>query len=320
VRISEGTAGRVDERVLVETVLEKMGQRRYGKEQLAWLSWLLRFVLPMDSDSQEKFRGCPNAQSPAGDGTYGPWNHIVIDEAQDLSAAEASLIGSLVEREGALTVSADFKQIVSPVHAIENPKAFRIGSSLFTVEQNLTYNFSVNMRQTKEITDFLRAFYQKNFHESPPFQSNQEFHDSKPELHIMKEANFAQGISQRWNVLMRAGRQWSIAVLQINEDEEQLASLRARLEALNVKLAPPWAVAQTPGHLLTTSVERAKGLEFDVGFVIGLDGSGHSGLHYMLNRAYVALSRPARRLSMFCSDFPATLQGIDKALYSVYKE
>jgi len=320
VRIREGTAGKVDENGLVNQILNEMKDRKYGMEQLAWLAWLLRFVMPEDVDPRSRFRDIPPAQSPTTDSPYGLWSHIVIDEAQDLSAAEASLLGSFVDPAGAITISADFKQIVSPVHAIENPRAFFIGSALYSATKNLTFTFSRNMRQTKEISDFLRGFYKKNFHESPPFQSNQDFHDSKPELHIIAETGFAQLIRQRWNVLKASGRKWSVAVLQVNEDEEQMNVLRRRVQSQGVDIAPLWDTQGPTEQLLTTSVERAKGLEFDVCYIIGLDESGNSSLHYILNRAYVALSRPARRLSILCSEFPESLKGIESSLFTVFRE
>jgi hypothetical protein len=103
--------------------------------------------------------------------------------------------------------------------------------------------------------------------------------------------------------------------LQINEDEQALKKLRAELEKAKVLLAPAWA-ALGPG-LLTTSVERIKGLEFDACIVLGLEDVETAALNFTLNRAYVALSRPARRLALICSEYPPLLRKVDKSLFEV---
>jgi hypothetical protein len=60
-------------------------------------------VVPEETDPQRRFREVPSAIAPAISGGE-RWTHIAIDEAQDLCVAEASLIGSLVDPDGALIV------------------------------------------------------------------------------------------------------------------------------------------------------------------------------------------------------------------------
>ena len=42
-----------------------------------------------------------------------------------------------------------------------------------------------------------------------------------------------------------------------------------------------------------------------------------AALNFTLNRAYVALSRPARRLALICSEYPTLLRKVDKSLFDV---
>ena len=107
----------------------------------------------------------------------------------------------------------------------------------------------------------------------------------------------------------------SLAVLQINEDEKALTMLRAELEEAGVPLAPPWAASGV--GVLTTSVERIKGLEFDACIVVGLEDVERAALNFTLNRAYVALSRPARRLALLCTEYPSLLRKVDKTLFDI---
>jgi hypothetical protein len=311
-RMRRGTGSRVDEPEILRHAIAEWGERGYGPEDRPWLAWLLRFALPEATDAQARFREIPSAIAPAmTDGER--WTHIAIDEAQDLCAAEASLLGSLVDPDGALTVSADFHQIVSPVHGIRNAEALSVGRSLRGKKAEQIYPFARNMRQSQQIGRFLQGFYEAAFGERPTFDVNASLQDKKPQLYIAPPHEHAQRIRQIAAVLRRSSVVSSLAVLQINEDEQALAKLRAALEALGVPLAPIWAASGD--GVITTSVERIKGLEFDACIVLGLEDVETAALNFTLNRAYVALSRPARRLALITSEYPALLRKVDKALF-----
>ena len=158
------------------------------------IAWLLRFVLPTTEDAKDRFREMPNAYSPVS-GKHGPWQHIVIDEAQDLSVVEASLLSSFILREVALTISADFRQVVSPFNGMKNLDAFKIGCNLISKADDFTqFPFTKNLRQSGQIGNFLRGFYEKVFGELPQFMANDEMKGPKPQLHLMPYVNFAQTI------------------------------------------------------------------------------------------------------------------------------
>jgi hypothetical protein len=69
--------------------------------------------------------------------------------------------------------------------------------------------------------------------------------------------------------------------------------------------------------VITTSVERIKGLEFDACIVLGLEDAERAALNFTLYRAYVGLSRPARRLAIVSEHTPSLLKRMDNALYEV---
>ncbi len=313
-RIRRGTGSRVDEGGVLRSAIEEWEGRGFGPEDRPWLAWLLRFALPEAIDPKARFREIPSALLPATTGTR-RWTHVVIDEAQDLCVAEASLLGSLVDPDGALTVSADFNQIVSPVHGMKNAEALTVGRSLRGKGAEQVYPFARNMRQSRQIGRFLQGFYEAAFKERPTFEANNAVDDKKPQLIIAPPQDHALRIKQIVSVLRRSQVIESIALLQINEDEEALLRLRASLEVMGVTLAPTWA-ARGDG-LLTTSVERIKGLEFDACIVIGLEEVESAALNFTLNRAYVALSRPARRLALIASEFPSLLRKVDRGLFDV---
>jgi hypothetical protein len=313
-RIRRGTGGRVNETQILADAQREWSDRTYGPEDVPWIAWLLRFALPIALEPQGRFREMPSALNPAtveGD----RWTHVAIDEAQDLTVAEASLLGSLVDPDGALTVSADFRQIVSPVQGMRNAEALHIGRSLRGNGAEQIYPFARNMRQSKQIGKFLQGFYETAFREKPTFEVNNTLDDNKPQLILAKDQDHARRIKQLVAVLHRSDVVSSIALLQINEDQQALNVLRGELEAIGVPLAPIWAASGD--GLLTSSVERIKGLEFDACIVLGLEGVERAALNFTLNRAYVALSRPARRLALICSEYPPLLRKLDKSLFDV---
>jgi hypothetical protein len=310
-RIKKGTASRADEQAVIEEILGDWGERYYRYEESAWIAWLLRFALPETDDPQKRFRKIRSAI------INGWFHHVVIDEAQDLSVAEASLLGSFVHERGALTISADFNQVVSPVHGMENPLAFKYGCPIQDRVEDLQVPFTKNMRQTKQITEFLRAFYSNVFKQVPQFVPNDTVTDIVPQLIMCSRLEIPKKIKAIYSVLDKVGKKYSLALLQINEAAGELEELRAGLEAKGVPLAPIWKPFDEPGVLITSSVERVKGLEYDICFILGMDDVERSSLKHSINRSYVALSRPALRLVMFCEKFPKLLKGIDKSLYNV---
>ena len=314
-RIKRGTGFRANETQVLDAIQEDWRSRQFGSEESPWLVWLLRFALPEAEDPQKRFREVPSTLESAGCSEE-CWTHIVIDEAQDLSVAEASLLVSFVNPNGAVTVSADFRQVVSPGHGMVDADALAIGNPLHNAEDRQIFPFARNMRQSKQIGQFLQAFHRAAFGELAPFDVNAILDGAKPQLLLARPAEYPLRIKQLWSVLSRSREVQSVALLQINEDKETLMRLRSALERIDVKLAPLWD-ALAKDALITTSIERVKGLEFDACVILGLEDVERASLNFTLYRAYVALSRPARRLALLCEDFPALLQRIDTSLYDV---
>ena len=313
-RIRRGTGARVEEEDILDQMDDEWRRRRYGPEDAPWLAWLLRFALSEKINPLERFRETPVPVSRHS--TDEPrWTHVVIDEAQDLSVAEASLIGSQVDPDGALTVAADFRQIVSPVLGMRTPAALHIGRSVKGRGRDLSYPFAKNMRQSRQIGQFLKGFYEAAFRERPTFDVNDRLDAQLPQLIIASPGEQPRRIKQLNAVYQQVGGLNSIAVIQINEDLTSLVKLRKDLEDLDVNLAPMWD-SQGEG-LLTTSVERIKGLEFDACIVLGLEHVESAALNFSLNRAYVGLSRPTRRLVIIAEEFPPLLRRMPQSLFNI---
>ena len=314
-RLERSTGGAANVEEAIKTALSEWQTRRYRSEDNGWIAWLLRFSLPRSTEPEQKFRNIPSALSISFvNGVQ--WSHIAIDEAQDLSVAEASLLGSLVSPKGALTISLDFKQIVSPVKGITDTNAFLIGNSIKDEREALYYPFAKNFRQSNEIGKFLQEFYRVAFEEQPTFDVNSSLFDAKPQLIIAETQNFANRISQIVKVFKRSDTIESVALLQINEDIPYMSELRTNLEDSGAQLADANETHSNSG-LVTSTVEKIKGLEFDACILLGLDDIAPSARGFSVNRAYVGLSRPTRRLIMICQEYPTVLRGIDQSLFDI---
>lgn len=242
------------------------------------------------------------------------FTHVVIDEAQDLAVQESSFLASLVHPRGALTVSADFHQIVSPVHAMEDAESLKFGLPIADQAAFMQYPFRKNMRQSREIGLFLRDFYKHTFHEFTPFEPGDSISRSKPVLYLGQSSSFPSLVRQMMKALSGSHNVNTVALLQVNDDPVEMQLLRSQLEGAGVSVAPA-EITPAAGALIVTTVEQAKGLEFDACMVLGLDDVEHASLNYAKNRAYVAVSRPTQRLFMMCQEFPPLLRKIDKQLY-----
>lgn len=313
-KVDRGLAGRGDADQLVADLAEDLAKRRYSAADYPILAFLLRFALPEQRDASKRFRDVATAWPEEE-----PWNHLVIDEAQDLSAPEAALLASLVDTRGALTISADFRQRVSATHGIENSMPILLGCQITTAGMQKPFRFAINKRQTPQIGRFLMAYYEANFGEAPPFDvdtlDRHEPQPPLPELFIGERQHISQRLRQLKNLPSLA--RGSVAVLQVNEDPDERGKLASYLHAIGVApISPVGAAGSESNQWILATVEDVKGLEFDTCLLFGLDGVDAAELEFNRNRAYVGLSRPAYRLVMFCHEFPVLLRGIPPERYS----
>ena len=314
-RLERSTGGTANVEQAVKMALMEWGNGNYREEDSSWIAWLLRFSLPKTIDSNKKFKKIPSALSISFSDDE-QWSHIAIDEAQDLSVAEASLLGSLVAPNGALTISVDFKQIVSPVKGMTNTDAFYVGKSIRDDREAQLFPFAQNFRQSNEIGRFLQEFYRVAFEEEPTFELNTAFHDSIPQLVIAEPQDFAVRIRQIVTVFNRSESIESVALLQVNADANQMNELRDSLERFGVKLAGAGETFSNKGLVIST-VENVKGLEFDACILLGIEDITPSARSFSKNRAYVGLSRPTQRLILICQEYPTVLRSIDQSSYEI---
>jgi len=95
-----------------------------------------------------------------------------------------------------VTVSADFRQAVTPTKGMEDAAALSVGSPLRDTRAKTTFRFGRNMRQSRQIGRFLQGFHEAAFGEIAPFDVNPELTDAKPRLVLASPADQPRRIAQ----------------------------------------------------------------------------------------------------------------------------
>ena len=262
-RIQAGVGSTVNAGQVVDDAIEQWRKRRYSSHDLSWIAWMCRFWLPEERDVTMSFRGIPRALPELNSHEGFRWTHVVIDEAQDLSVQEASFLGSLVHPNGALTVSADYRQVVSPVHGTEDSEALKVGLSIRDQRLHRQFPFKQNMRQGREIAMFLAGFYEHTFGEFPRFTPGPREVKVRPQLITGPLKQFARTVRQFVNVMEAKGRGARVAILFTDEADVRMRNIRTDLHSLGISPGPIDEV-WSDGQLVMTTVERAKGLEYDI--------------------------------------------------------
>jgi hypothetical protein len=312
-RIGQATRDRNELEVAWQDVYDELAGRTYGPEHQAWLAWLLRMWLPEAERSEDRFRGVPCALIELEDG-HGRLTHIVVDEAQDLTAPEASLIASLLHPRGALTVACDFKQVVAPDRGLDAPDAFQIASPASGRQRLRVCPFATNLRQTRQIGEFVRAFHQAVFGQVAEFDAGSASAGPRPRVVIASAETWSDRIAQVYRVAKATGG-GTIAALLVDRDDDFADRLVKRLAALDVPVTTDAKAHGEQLAVLVAAVEDIKGLEFETCIVLGLEQTFRSSLAHTKNRAYVAVSRPTRKLILLSQEFPDVLKQMDAALY-----
>ncbi|MHB8481057.1 MAG: helicase domain-containing protein, partial [Vulcanimicrobiaceae bacterium] len=292
--------------------------RPYGPEQLPWIAWLLRNALPINPDPKRRFARIPRAYfDPNADDELQdrPWHHVVIDEAQDLSVAGAAFISSLVHRKGALTVSADFRQVVSPVCGIDDDLAITRHSGMKSAEAQQP-KLPTNLRQSGEIGNFVAAFYESIFGVAAPFKALEPEGEALPRISMVDLAELSGKLQAEVEEL-RSVVEGTIAVISVNGSAETTQQLR---DVLGTDLTIAFAEylsnrESSDGRIIVGTAEEVKGFEFDGCIILGLEALIDSRLKHTANRAYVAMSRPRQLLSLIITEPVTVLNRIDETLF-----
>jgi ATP-dependent DNA helicase UvrD/PcrA len=235
----------------------------------------------------ERLRARNAGAAPASPSRY---HCLLIDEAQEFSSLELSLLGRCVGRGGTLVVAGDSAQQVDPA---ANFRGWDVTMGELGAAQHRKAVLEVSYRCPPEVTAFARALREPEGAASFPLA---RFHD---ECHLAA---------------------WLVGALRDLDAEDptaasavicrtpQSAALLARITqmALPAHLALEGAFTFGPGAQVTC-VPEVKGLEFDYVILPDVAVGRYADTPEARRALYVAATRTSTQLLLACSSTPSPL-------------
>ncbi len=283
----------------------------YGELDLAMSAWLGANLLLSVKDTGRPWIG----------GRLERLTHIVVDEAQDLSASHIAVLASQLVPNGTMTLLGDIHQSLNPYAGLRRWDEARLQDAVMST-------FGVNHRQTRQLGEFLQALHPKLVQEECHWEPSSKAFGPVPRA----------GKAQSWADLIPAIeaeiRHWrggisgetgaTVAVLYDGRlDPKRLQSLQSGLEnalsddLIPVELALPHGGGEAlrrTDRVIIASVRQTKGLEFDAVIFVEPRAMWSKPLEDIDIRArnglYVATSRARAGLSMCMNNLPACIESL----------
>ncbi|MFP2926666.1 UvrD-helicase domain-containing protein [Pyxidicoccus sp. 3LG] len=296
---------RVAERLLSRTAAEKAVRdaRKHAREgyvrknDLPLLAWMVRWC----SD------GVPALPQVRFIKPWNRVNHLVIDEAQDLSPIQSRLLLELVNpRFKCVTAVGDLNQrLLYP----DGLPSWKEGGFVVSGEDGRLGLFKKNYRQTTELGHLAQAYYEANFGKPAPFEARADFPGRKPILIQGGDVRarltlVAESIIQ----LRRENPDWSVVLIcdddELREETSKLLKPRLREHHLECRRSKGVDLRDRSTIHITRTL-LTKGLEFDCVCVIEpVRNQKTMSDEQALRASYVAITRAARHLILTCSRTP----------------
>jgi DNA helicase-2/ATP-dependent DNA helicase PcrA len=225
------------------------------------------------------------------------YDHIVIDEAQDVSRLQFETIRRF-SRNGSFTILGDLPQSIYAHRGIaswdEIQAAFPDSNYHYA---EITKSYRTTFEIAKMANTVLRSMAQagRNILLAEPF----ERYGDKPAFHaVQSEADLPSAVASAVRQVQR-GRYENIAVItKTTEDCQRLAeALRAaQLSQFEVALSSDF---EYKGGLVLLPVHLAKAMEFEAVLVVGADDRTYTATEFDGRLLYVALTRALHVLHVF---------------------
>lgn len=238
--------------------------------------------------------------------------HIVVDEAQDVSATHAAVLRKLIDRQGTMTFVGDLNQHLKIAGGL------RAWSDLGLPDAKRAV-FNMNYRQTFELGQFVRKLHEELFGIVPVWEASPKRIGPNPRvrqcgpslndmvLRISEEISYWRDETARCTVGVLFDGQVDVDELEIFQESIE--------EAIEELLVPVYLIRPDSRDrailktdcVVIAPVEATKGLEFDS--VVLLDNSGMEpsetpgASRRRQNGFYVAASRARQGLSI-CTPSP----------------
>ena len=228
------------------------------------------------------------------------FEHVVMDEAQDISPLEAYLV-KLHSRNGMFTILGDLQQRIAPYRGVKNWREMRL---VFPAADSSQFYARDSYRSTTQIIRFANRILRR-IHGStpPPILSRRQ--GSWPRLHKSTSAGeMYSAIAERALTALNDG--FTVGVLTRTSQDAKAAIKAIMLNgAQAARLLSPDAEMIT--NLTVGPIMLSKGLEFDVVMVAGVDASSFSGSDMDNRLLYLASTRARHFLEIHWFGAPSRL-------------
>lgn len=245
-----------------------------------------------------------------------PFDHIVIDEAQDVSPLQFETLRRY-SRNGSLTVLGDLSQSIYAHRGIANWTEVRRAFPEFTVRQS---ELVKSYRSTYEIMQFANVVLQTITVKGgrAPIADVIKRHGPSPALHpYQSDSVLSKQIKSVVDKSLEEGFRNIAIVGKTLAHCERLAELlkRTGFDAFHfIKTAD----FNYEGGTIITPVHLAKGMEFDVALIVDVDAGTYTETEFDGRLLYVALTRPLHVLHLFWSGKVA--KHLEKAVVRLERE
>ncbi|MGB8647217.1 MAG: UvrD-helicase domain-containing protein [Anaerolineae bacterium] len=231
-------------------------------------------------------------------GVKPPFEHIVVDEAQDVSPLEYELLRRYTAN-GSMTILGDMAQGIYPHRGLAN------WEEVHAAFGDLNYHFaeiSQSYRTTYEIMQCARQVLksmQEKGYAVPALPRPLERHGVPVAFYpLTARADLYSRLRQL--IMQLRFKQWdNIAILC--KDTMRSAGLAAGLQSggLDEVRLVTAADARYAGGIVVAPVHLAKGMEFEVGLVVDVDAQTYTESEFDGRLLYVALTRALHELHIF---------------------
>ena len=218
------------------------------------------------------------------------FEHVVIDEAQDVSPLELLLLYRHSKNKS-FTILGDIGQSVLPHKGITS---WRDLKQVFAHESIHKSDMQISLRSTYEITRYANRIFKK-IAPGLPIPIPYERHGEKPVLISAKSyADMVMNIAEDIRFLKNKDIQ-TIAVLCKTSSEA--ATLQKKLYKAGIQDAVPLdKTGYSRGKIAVSSIYLTKGLEYDAVILANARRNNYSGSTLHNRLLYLAVTRPAQVL------------------------
>ena len=221
-------------------------------------------------------------------------DHVVIDEAQDVSPLQLQILAKAAH--GSITILGDIAQ---SIHGYRGIGAWHQAESALTgISPSVTRaDVLRSYRSTPAITRFNNEILRRTFKNAAVFAEVFQRSDEPVKL------QFCPNEDQMLEVTLKDLRQWRDANKRsavITRTAQQAVEIARNLErhGITAQVLTEGATPQAD-HVLVSSVALCKGMEFDAVAVLYADATNYQQVQYEGRLLYVACSRAMNSLSVY---------------------